>query len=37
VEAIQLLMALNRQIYFTCPVMPTLAEGLRAFFHVTAR
>lgn len=36
VEAIQLLMALNRQIYFACPVVPTLAERLRAFFHVAA-
>ena len=33
VEAIQLLMALNRQIYFACPVVPTFAERLRAFFH----
>jgi hypothetical protein len=37
VEAIQLLTVLNRQIYFTCPVMPTFAERLRAFFRVTAR
>jgi len=31
VEAIQLLMAFNRQIYFTCPVVPTFAVRL----HVT--
>ena len=30
VEAIQILMALNRKIYFECPVKPTLAERLRA-------
>ena len=32
VQAIQLLMALNREIYFACPVMPTVSERLRAFF-----
>ena len=34
-EAVQLLMALNRQIYFSCPEVPTLSERLRAFlrFH----
>ena len=37
VEAIQLLMALNRQIYFACPVVPTFAERLRGFFHLNAR
>jgi hypothetical protein len=37
IEAIQLLMALNREIYFACPVVPTFAERLRAFFHVNAR
>jgi hypothetical protein len=26
VQAIQLLMALNRQIYYQCPEVPTLAE-----------
>lgn len=25
-EAVQMLMALNRQIYFSCPVVPTLKE-----------
>jgi hypothetical protein len=33
VEAIQLLMALNRQIYFACPVVPTLVERLRALLQ----
>ncbi len=28
VEAIQILMTLNRQIYFECPVMPTIGERL---------
>lgn len=28
-EAVQMLMALNRQIYFECPVVPTLAERFR--------
>ena len=32
VDAIQLLMALNRQIYFACPEAPTLGESLRAWF-----
>ena len=30
-QAVQLLMALNRQIYFECPVVPTFRERLRAF------
>ena len=34
VQAIQILMALNRQIYYACPVQPTLIERIRAFFHV---
>ena len=36
VEAIQLLMELNRQIYYECPVMSTFTERLRAFFHISA-
>jgi hypothetical protein len=32
-EAVQLLMALNRQIYFACPEVPTLAERWRALLH----
>ena len=31
VEAIQLLMALNRQVYFECPEVPTLSERVRLF------
>lgn len=33
VQAIQILMALNREIYYACPVQPTLIERMRAFFH----
>ena len=36
VEAIQLLMAINREIYFECPVMPTFRERVRAFFRFWA-
>jgi len=31
--AIRLLMDLNRQIYFDCPVVPTFGERVRAFFR----
>lgn len=31
VEAIQLLMAINRQIYFECPEVPALRERFTAF------
>jgi hypothetical protein len=37
VEAIQLLMALNRQIYFECPAVPTWGERLRACFRADSR
>ena len=33
VEAIQLLMAANREIYFACPEVPSLAERWRAFLR----
>lgn len=33
VEAVQLLMAKNRQIYLACPESPTLAERWRALVH----
>jgi hypothetical protein len=36
VQAIQILMALNREIYFECPVKPTIAEHLRALLWFTA-
>lgn len=33
-QAVQLLMALNRQVYFECPEIPTLTERLRALLHI---
>jgi len=33
-EAVQLLMALNRQVYFACPAVPTLGERCRALLHL---
>jgi hypothetical protein len=33
-QAVQLLMALNRQVYFECPAVPTLGERCRSFFHL---
>jgi hypothetical protein len=33
VEAVQLLMAANRQIYFACPEVPTMGERWRALVH----
>jgi len=35
-EAIQLLMAINREVYFECPVVPTFKERLRALFWFAA-
>jgi hypothetical protein len=32
-QAVQLLMALNRQVYFECPEVPTFAERCRALLH----
>ena len=32
-DAIQLLMALNRQVYFACPVSPGLGSRLRGWFQ----
>jgi len=32
-EAIQLIMARNRQVYFACPEVPTLGERVRAWLH----
>ena len=37
VQAIQLLMARNRQVYFACPEIPTFAERCRAFFYRLAK
>lgn len=33
-DAVQLLMTLNRQVYFECPEVPSLAERLRAFLRL---
>jgi hypothetical protein len=37
IEAVQLLMALNRQVYFECPVVPTLSERFRSFLRASLR
>ena len=37
VEAIQLLMALNRRIYFECPEIPTLRDRVRGFLARSRR
>ena len=34
--AVQLLMAVNRQVYFECPEIPTVAERLRSVLHLRA-
>ena len=34
VRAVQLLMALNRQVYFECPELPTFRERCRSFLHL---
>ena len=36
VAAIQLLMALNRQIYYECPVVPTFGEKLRSLLRIAS-
>jgi hypothetical protein len=33
VEAVQLLMGINRQIYFECPVVPSFGERCLALLH----
>jgi hypothetical protein len=35
-EAVQLLMALNRQVYYECPEVPTVGERLRSMLHFRA-
>jgi hypothetical protein len=35
-EAVQLLMSLNRQIYFECPEVPTLGERFRSLMRFPA-
>lgn len=32
-EAVQMLMALNRQVYFQCPEVPSFGERCRALLH----
>ena len=33
VEAIQLLMSLNRQVYYECPVIPRISQRIREFLR----
>ena len=33
VEAVQLLMAVNREVYFSCPEVPRWADRFRAFLY----
>jgi hypothetical protein len=33
-QAVQMLMALNRQVYFACPEVPTFAERWHALLHL---
>jgi hypothetical protein len=35
-EAVQVLMALNRQVYFECPEVPSFGERFRALLHSPA-
>ena len=35
-KAVKLLMALNRQIYFECPEVPTFRERCRSLLHLRA-
>jgi hypothetical protein len=35
-EAVHMLMALNRQVYFECPEVPSFGERCRALFHSSA-
>jgi hypothetical protein len=34
VEAVQLLMKVNREVYFDCPEVPTLGDRLRSMLHI---
>lgn len=36
-QAVQLLMAVNRQVYFECPEVPTFAERCGALLHRHAK
>lgn len=33
-EAVQILMSRNRQVYYSCPELPTLTERCLAFWHL---
>ena len=35
-QAVQMLMALNRQVYYECPVAPNFRERCRALLHLRA-
>jgi hypothetical protein len=35
-DAVQLLMALNHQVYFECPEVPSFSERCRALLHLHA-
>ena len=35
-EAVQMLMAINRQVYFECPEVPSFGERCRALLHLHA-
>jgi hypothetical protein len=35
-QAVQMLMALNRQVYFECPEVPSFGERCRALLHLHA-
>jgi hypothetical protein len=35
IKAVQLLMELNREIYFECPVIPTFSQRIRTFLHLS--
>jgi hypothetical protein len=35
-EAVQMLMALNRQVYFECPEVPSFGERCRTLLHLHA-
>jgi hypothetical protein len=32
---VQMLMALNREVYFSCPEIPSLGDKLRSILHRT--
>ena len=35
-EAVQMLMSINRQVYFECPEVPSFGERCRALLHLHA-